>query len=233
MYVYTWKKPDGTPFYVGMGNTSRRMNPKHRGHRNKACLATLDEIGADRVIVEVRYVENEDAAKTLEKELIALYGRLIDGTGTLTNIVNGGAFHASTQETSLKLRALWKDPDNRQAFIKARIGVKRKLAESTKQALRERVATNPAMKSWGERNGKDPEFDAKRIAGIRKAQDRRLAKMADPVALAQRKERLRATLNSESFKEKRKQWDTPEYRAKLSAAKAAYWAARRAAKKTD
>jgi hypothetical protein len=79
------------------------------------------------------------------------------------------------------------------------------------------------MKPWGERNGKDPEFDAKRIEGIRAAQGRRKEKMSDPVALAQRKERLKATLNSPEYKAKRALWDTPEHRAKLSAAKKAYW----------
>jgi hypothetical protein len=83
------------------------------------------------------------------------------------------------------------------------------------------------MKSWGERNGKDPEFDAKRIAGIRAAQGRRREKMSDPEALAKRKERLKATLNSEAYKAKRAQRDTPEYRAKLSAAKRAYWEKRK------
>jgi hypothetical protein len=94
--------------------------------------------------------------------------------------------------------------------------------------LRDNLANNEAMKSWGERNGKDPEFDAKRIAGIRAAQDRRREKMSDPVALAQRKERLRATLNSPEYKAKRAAFDTPEYRAKMSAARKAYWEKRKA-----
>ena len=89
------------------------------------------------------------------------------------------------------------------------------------------VKSNPLMKSWGERNGKDPEFDAKRVAGIKAAQPERLAKMADPDALARRKARLKATLNSEKYKAKRAQWDTPEYRKKLSDNKKAYWAAKR------
>ena len=89
------------------------------------------------------------------------------------------------------------------------------------------VKDNPEMKGWGERNGKDPEFDAKRIEGIRAAQPKRAEKMRDPVALAQRKERLKATLNSPEYKAKRALLDTPEYRAKLSEAKRAYWASKR------
>ena len=66
------------------------------------------------------------------------------------------------------------------------------------------------------------------VAGIKAAQPERLAKMANPDALAQRKARLKATLNSEEYKAKRAQWDTPEYRKKLSDNKKAYWAGKRA-----
>ncbi len=52
--------------------------------------------------------------------------------------------------------------------------------------------------------------------------------MSDPAALAQRKERLKATMNSPEYLTKRALWDTPEYRAKLSAAKTEYWAKRKA-----
>ena len=84
------------------------------------------------------------------------------------------------------------------------------------------------MKSWAERNGKDPEFDAKRIAGIKAAQGKRSAKMSDPEALARRKERLKATFASPEYQEKRKKFDTPEYRAKLAAARKAYWERKKA-----
>ena len=76
----------------------------------------------------------------------------------------------------------------------------------------------------------DPAIKEKRVAGIRAAQDRRREKMSDPVALAQRKERLKATMNSPEFQAKRALWDTPEYRAKLSATRKAYWERKRAEK---
>lgn len=130
---------------------------------------------------------------------------------------------AKKPEVRAKLKAKWAEPGFKEAMKVARAGVKRTLSEESKQALRDRISNNPNMKSWSDLNGKDPDFDAKRIAGIRAAQPKRLAKMVDPEALAQRKERLKATMNSEEFKAKRSQWDTPEYRAKLSAAKKAYW----------
>ena len=222
MYVYIWKEPSGTPFYVGMGSTLGRANPKAKCHRNKGCLQKLAEIGADAVIVEIHTAANEDAAKSMEQMFIAKFKRLRDG-GTLTNISAGGEFHKTSNETKQKLVDLWKTPEYRSVTIDPRIGKKRDLPKSTKEILRTNLANNEHMKSWGERNGKDPEFDAKRIAGIRAAQDKRRDKMSDPVALAQRKERLKATMASPEYAAKRAAFDTPEYRAKLAAAKKAYW----------
>ena len=222
MYVYIWKDPSGTPFYVGMGSTLGRTNPKAKCHRNKACLQKLAEIGADSVVVEIQTATNEDAAKSMEQMLIAKFKRLRDG-GTLTNISAGGEFHKTSDETRQKLVDLWQTEEHRIASISPRIGVKRSLPESTKEILRTNLAKNEHMKSWAERNGKDLEFDAKRIAGIRAAQKKRREKMSDPVALAQRKERLKATMASPEYAAKRAAFDTPEYRAKLAAAKKAYW----------
>lgn len=138
----------------------------------------------------------------------------------------GDANPAKRPEVRAKLKAVWQNPEYREAMIANKIG-KPVHTEEEKQRRRENIAHNPSMKSWGERNGKDPEFDAKRIAGIRAAQPARVAKMADPAALAQRKERLKATMNSPEFKAKRALWDTPEYRKKLSDNKKEYWAKKR------
>jgi len=222
MYVYIWKDPSGTPFYVGMGSTLGRTNPKAKRHRNKACLQKLAEIGADAVIVEIHSAATEEDAKSMEQMFIAKFKRIRDG-GTLTNISSGGEFHRSSEETKQKLVDLWKTEDHRLKIKQSTIGVTRNLPESTKKVLRENLLANPGMKNWAERNGKDPEFDAKRIAGIRAAQGKRREKMSDPVALAQRKERLKATMASPEYAAKRAAFDTPEYRAKLAAAKKAYW----------
>jgi hypothetical protein len=229
MYVYVWKDPHGVPFYVGVGATPGRFNPKSKGHRNKDCLAKLNELGADAVVIELHTVETSEVAKKMECDLIALYGRLKDGSGTLTNRSKGGEFPEVTEETKTLLREHWQDPLHREKTVSARVGLKRDLPESTKSVLREKLAANPAMKGWSERNGKDPDFDAKRIAGIQAAQPKRAEKMRDPVALAQRKERLKATLNSPEYLAKRALWDTPELRAQQSAQRKAWWAAKKAA----
>ena len=131
---------------------------------------------------------------------------------------------AKKPEVRAKLKANWEDPAFKEKIIAARTGLKRDLPESTKENLRVNLKNNPAMQGWSKRNGIDAEFDAKRIAGIQAAQPKRAEKMRDPVALAQRKERLKATLNSPEYKAKRALWDTPEYRKKLSDNKKQYWA---------
>lgn len=142
-------------------------------------------------------------------------------------LFTGDANPAKRPEVREKIKAKWSDPEYRAMMSAKRVG-KQVHSEEERQRRRERIVDIPGMKSWSERNGKDPEFDAKRIAGIRAAQDRRRDKMSDPAALAQRKERLKTTMNSPEFQAKRSEWDTPEYRAKLSAAKREYWAKRNA-----
>jgi hypothetical protein len=230
MYVYIWKDANGNPFYVGMGSTLGRTNPKGFRSRNRFCRAEVQRIGLDNIVVEVHSVPDELAAKAKEQELITHFGIRAAGTGNLTNLSKGGEYHAVTIKTKKTLTELWQDPVIRDKYVTPRIGLKRDLPESTKSILRTNLAANPAMKGWSERNGKDPEFDAKRIAGIKAAQPARAEKMRDPVALAQRKERLKATMQTPEYLAKRAALNTPEYRAKLSAAKKAYWAKKRADK---
>ena len=283
MFVYIWKSPDGTPFYVGCTNSSHRANPRNSPKRNWLCMRKLEEIGRDHVIVELRFVDSITDAQELERKLIAEYGRIQTGNGSLTNLMPGGegvqpmskenrqkrreSFlspdspvrtaqaianrnaaikrrmnspdvklamqgennPAKKPEVRAKLKSKWEDPEYQAKQVDARTGLKRDLPENTRAVLRENLANNPAMLKWGERNGKDPEFDTKRILGIKNAQPKRREKMSDPVALAQRKERLKATMNSPEYKAKRAQWDTPEYREKLAKAKREYWAKKKLA----
>lgn len=228
MFVYVWKDSAGVPFYVGMGSTMYRANPKSYSSRNKSCRIKMKEIGVDNVVVEIFPQPSADAAIAKERALIAALGTLRSGTGPLCNISEGGEYHAVAPETKERLKQVWQDPEFRERQKNARTGVKRMLSESTKTKLRNTLAANPEMRSWGERNGQDPEFDAKRIAGIKAAQPKRREKMQDPAALAQRKARLAATLNSPEHKARRAAQNTPEYRAQQSAKLKASWQARKA-----
>lgn len=225
MYVYIWKTPEGIPFYVGMAKNIRRPSPKSIGHRNNACKTKVAEIGADNVIIELHTASDVESAKEMERSFIELYGRTCDNTGTLTNIARGGEFREPSDETKRKLKEVWQDPVYRESASKAR-RKPRNLAESTRQGMRERLKTNPAMQGWSQRNG-NPEFEAKRIAGLLNAQDKIREKLNDPTAKALRNQRIKETVNSPEYKAKRALLVTPEYRAKLSAAKRAYWEKKR------
>ena len=216
MFVYIWKDPSGTPFYVGFTKNRRRTNPRNAGGRNWFCRQKLAEIGADKVIIELRPVATIEEGTELECKLIAEFGRIQMGTGSLTNLTPGGdGTHTPTPEHREKLRlallnpahpihsavakekvrkrmnapdvrakfagdanpskrpeireklkAKWMDPEYREKMRLARTGRKRSLSEETKQKLRNNLAKNSAMKTWGERNGKDPEFEAKRLAAL-------------------------------------------------------------------
>lgn len=136
---------------------------------------------------------------------------------------------AKKLEVRAKLKAIWEDPEYRNARVAEMTGRPKNFSEEDLARRSAALKANSSMKPWGERNGKDPEFDAKRIEGIRASQPARAAKMADPAALAQRKERLKATMNSPEFKAKRALFDTPEYRKKLADAKREYWAKKKLA----
>lgn len=194
MYVYIWKDASGTPFYVGVGGALSRANPKGYRSRNRFCRAEVLRVGIDATVVEIHSVPDECAAKRKEQELIALFGTRAAGTGTLTNLSKGGEYHETSLATKKTLKERWLDPVARDKYVTPRIGLTRSLPESTKARLRKALADNPKMLGWGERNGKDPAFDAKRIAGIRAAQGRRAEKMADPTAKALRIARLKATI---------------------------------------
>lgn len=131
---------------------------------------------------------------------------------------------AKRLEVRAKIKTAWENPEFRAARSKERLGVPKNFSETDLERRANAVKENPGMKSWGARNGKDADFDAKRIEGIRAAQPKRAEKMRDPVALAQRKARLSATLNSPEHKARRAAQNTPEYRAAASARKKEYWA---------
>ena len=274
MYVYVWKDPQQTPFYVGLTVRLGRTNPRNYGNRNWLCKQKLADIGADNVIVEFHTVPSIEEGQALECKLIKQYGRLQTGTGPLTNLRSGGeGMHSPTEEHRAKLRAamlspdhpihseasrskakkrmndpdvkakfmgennaakrpevrakikaVWDDPAYRAARIAERIGVP-KHTEEHKQIMREKLLdpTNP-MREYHKILNTDPDIRLKRTAGIRAAQPQRAAKMTDPIAIAQRKARVTATLNSPEYKAKRALFDTPEYRKKLSDGLKAAWA---------
>lgn len=82
-YVYSHARPDGSIFYIGKGSGRRasQMSPSRRTlhHTN-----IVRKYGLQNIKVEVTYCESEEAAFTLEKELIAKY------RPHLINLTDGG-----------------------------------------------------------------------------------------------------------------------------------------------
>lgn len=90
-YVYHWLREDGTPYYIGKGQTNRAFD-KRRSYippRNRI------KIVKDNL--------TEQQAFDLERKEILKYGRKDLGTGILRNKTEGGDGHTPTDQTRKKL----------------------------------------------------------------------------------------------------------------------------------
>lgn len=87
-YVYIWRYPDRTPFYVGIGNRARIAKKL----RNRLCNRVVEKIERDggKVVKELFQVECKERAKFIERSLILQIGRRDLGTGPLVNFTEGG-----------------------------------------------------------------------------------------------------------------------------------------------
>jgi len=90
-YVYHWLREDGTPYYVGKGQTNRAFE-KRRKYRPPV----------DRIKI-IKNNLTEKQAHKLEVSEILKYGRKDLGTGILRNKTEGGDGHVPGPETRLKL----------------------------------------------------------------------------------------------------------------------------------
>jgi len=90
-YVYHWLREDGTPYYVGKGQTNRAFE-KRRKYRPPV----------DRIKI-IKNNFTEEQAHKLEVSEILKYGRKDLGTGILRNKTEGGDGHVPGPETRLKL----------------------------------------------------------------------------------------------------------------------------------
>ena len=101
-FVYAHYKSDdqnGFPFYIGKGKNKRDLST----YRNRFWKNIANKHGY--IVKRIKENLTEQQAWDLEKELIKSYGKLIDGTGCLCNISDGGEGAAGTihsQETKDK-----------------------------------------------------------------------------------------------------------------------------------
>ena len=80
-YVYGYFREDGTPYYIGKGT----------GYRATTQSCHTVKVPADRSRIRILTGElSDEEAREWEKDLIALLGRKVDGSGCLRNLTLGG-----------------------------------------------------------------------------------------------------------------------------------------------
>lgn len=97
-YVYVYKHPETLiPFYVGKGSGKRHRKHLFETWDNTTNQLRLSKILSIRASGQEPLIEiiasnlTESEALECEQSLIAAFGKIIDGSGSLTNILDGGA----------------------------------------------------------------------------------------------------------------------------------------------
>lgn len=133
-YTYILSYPDGTPYYVGLGQGNRAWTTG----RNKWAERIREKIerSGGSVLIEVLEHETRDEAVAHEIELIAQYGRRDNNTGILVNLSDGGEGPTGivrSDEWRRKRSALQSGrpchENSRQAVKKAMVGNKHRLGK--------------------------------------------------------------------------------------------------------
>jgi hypothetical protein len=87
-YTYLHSKPNGDPFYVGKGHTSRCFELNHK--RSQWYKKIISKYGKENIEVLVFHADSEDQSFLAERILIRFFGRQDIGTGCLVNQTDGG-----------------------------------------------------------------------------------------------------------------------------------------------
>lgn len=123
-YVYVWYRAGGVPCYVGKGHGNRARQHAIGSHNVWLMRIFRSERSEMRHEIVARGL-TESEAFTLERQLIAKFGRRIHG-GTLVNMTDGGEGVSGlvhSDETKLRNGQLslqmWANPENRERIIAA------------------------------------------------------------------------------------------------------------------
>lgn len=179
-YAYVYADPrDQAPFYVGKGQGRRArkhlVQTSNPGMARR--LAELRDQGLEPEISIYR-CDSEAHAFELERVLIEAYGRLVDGSGTLVNILEAGersggfAGRRHSEESKARIRAAMQarvmTPEHKEKVRqKARL-------RTFPDIARERAAAwsrTPAGRAQRAKQARDmgPEHQAKMVAAAREA----------------------------------------------------------------
>lgn len=115
-YVYVYLNPlkNMQPFYVGRGKGDRafhhlRASSSRNRHKSRTISKIRRETGGDPppVIIHKSGLSYDESCR-IERELIAEYGRADLGTGTLTNLTDGGEGISGASEETRRQMSLAK-----------------------------------------------------------------------------------------------------------------------------
>ena len=198
VYVYLDPRPGKglQPIYVGKGTVDLDRASYHWERRcvNPFLQRVLDKIRAAGLVPQITiaaYMEDEEEAFSMERDLIAQYGRRDLRTGSLCNLTEGGQGTAGlkySEERLRKAREQFSTPEWRQ------------------------MMSQIALNAWA-----NPEIKAERVARIRQtaADPAHRAKLRAAI-LKSRTEEVRNRISVVM----REAWQSDEYRAKQAASRA-------------
>lgn len=159
-YVYILYDPrNNQPFYVGKG-TKRRLgatvNINQTGNGLKRrFLKEIHLCNMTPIAKIVGEFQREDEALEVEKQLITEFGRIIKGTGCLTNYSDGGECSNAGWVPSANTRKLWSSqrkgasqtPEHIQSRVAKIKGKSRTVEQKRNYVLASIRRTNPEMKA--------------------------------------------------------------------------------------
>ena len=223
-YVYVWYKPDGTPFYVGIGKTAIRWNPNRPwSQRNRFCRAVLNKYGRNNILFSVFGVASLYSAYRYERALINRLGRADLGLGPLTNITAGGEGSTELGDSARKvLRDKWANNTAR----KERLSTQSRSKENKERAVRRAADPNDAFAKRGALTCRLINSDA--VLTKRRVDALRLSSVAISKGVIASMEARLKTMQTPAVQAKLRAPKTKEHKEKLSAAKKEYWAKKKA-----
>ena len=198
VYVYLDPRPGKglQPIYVGKGTVDLDRASYHWERRcvNPFLQKVLDKIRAAGLVPQITiaaYMEDEEEAFVMERDLIAQYGRRDLRTGSLCNLTEGGQGTAGLKYSEERLRR-WREKMTTPEW--------------------KNIVSKISRDAWA-----NPEIKAERVARIRRiAADPTYRAKLRAAILKSRTEEVRNRISVVM----REAWQSDEYRAKQAASRA-------------